>query len=44
MNMKMLIAAAGVTTILALGGVIATWSIVYSTDITSVTGAVNQSK
>ena len=35
-TMKILVAAAGATTVLALGGIIATWSIVYSSDISSV--------
>ena len=34
--MKILVAAAGATTLLALGGIIATWSVVYSSDISSV--------
>merc|ERR1712198_766619 len=38
-KMKILIVGAGVTSVVALGGIIATWSIIYSTDIGPAEGS-----
>merc|ERR1712029_318406 len=38
-KMKILIVGAGVTSVVALGGIIATWSIIYSADIGPAEGS-----